>query len=146
LHKAKYNHNNTLFIHWTFHPNGLQRKDIRDALNATLKNHLDYSKATVAIARPHNLKDILSKTALTKSPVFSAQNTIDITPALAFASPLDIRYGITQLNGHLICLTKQLRIKVSQHLTKSIGASIIKTALYHGADIDLLDTLTGYNP
>jgi hypothetical protein len=77
VHKDKHNNDNTLFIHWTFHPNGLQRKDIRDAFNATLQNHLDYSKATVAIARPHNLKDILSKTALTKSPVFSAQKTID---------------------------------------------------------------------
>jgi hypothetical protein len=74
---VKENRNNTLFIHWTFHPNGLQRKDIRDAFNTSLKDHLNYSNTTVAIARPHNLKDILSRTPLAKSPGDSAQNIIN---------------------------------------------------------------------
>jgi hypothetical protein len=71
------NNEDTLFIHWTFHPNGLQQKDIREAYNTTLKVHLEYTRMTVAIARPHNLRDILSKTTLTVSPEFSAKSYIE---------------------------------------------------------------------
>jgi len=71
------NNEDTLFIHWTFHPNGLQRKDIREAYKTTLQVHLEYTRMTVAIARPHNLRDILSKTTLTVSPEFSAKSCID---------------------------------------------------------------------
>jgi hypothetical protein len=55
---------NNLYIHQVYHPNGLQRTDIREAYNATLKPILNFEKITVAISCPGNLKDILTKTAL----------------------------------------------------------------------------------
>jgi hypothetical protein len=55
---------NTLYIHWQFHPNGLQRSDIRLAYNKTLQPYLLYNNMRVAISRPKNLRDILAKTAL----------------------------------------------------------------------------------
>jgi len=57
----------TLYIHWEYHPLGIQRKDIREIYGKTLEPYLDYNKMTVAIARPKNLKDVLTKTALPSS-------------------------------------------------------------------------------
>jgi len=65
-----------LYIHWTYHPNGLQRKDIRAAYNSTLKPLLDYDKMTVAISRPCNLRDELTKTKLSATPAFDIEATI----------------------------------------------------------------------
>ena len=64
-HGARAISTNNLYIHQMFHPNGLQRTDIREAYNATLKPFLNFEKVTVAISRPRNLKDVLTKTALT---------------------------------------------------------------------------------
>jgi hypothetical protein len=55
---------NTLYIHWQFHPNGLQHSDIRLAYNKTLQPYMPYNNMRVAISRPKNLRDILAKTAL----------------------------------------------------------------------------------
>ncbi len=55
----------TIYIHWEYHPYGVQRKDIRDIYRKTLEPFLDYDKMTVAISRPKNLRDILTKAALT---------------------------------------------------------------------------------
>jgi hypothetical protein len=76
-HNITDRHRNTLFLHWTYHPDGLQRKDIRDTYNAILKEHLDYDKMTVAIARPHNLRDLLSQAPLPDSPNLNVQTMID---------------------------------------------------------------------
>jgi len=54
----------TLFIHWTYHPQGLQRQDIRDAYSSTLQDTLDYDRMTVAVTRPKNLRGVLSTAAL----------------------------------------------------------------------------------
>jgi hypothetical protein len=67
----------TLFIHWEYHPNGIQRKDIRSIYNNILAPHLDYNKMTVAISRPKNLRDILSKSHLTTPPNITVQGLID---------------------------------------------------------------------
>jgi hypothetical protein len=56
----------TLFIHWQFQPHGLQRRDIRRLFDKILKPHLPYNKMQIAIARPKNLKDILTQAALPK--------------------------------------------------------------------------------
>ena len=77
MHSVTNNHDNTRFIHWTFHPNGLQRKDIRDVYNATLKQDLEYDKMTVAIARPCNVRDLLSCTPLITPPDLNVQDAIN---------------------------------------------------------------------
>jgi hypothetical protein len=61
---ATTNHFNTLFIHWRYHPFDIQRSALRSYYNKTLEQLLDYSKVTVAISRPKNLRDLISKTPL----------------------------------------------------------------------------------
>jgi hypothetical protein len=55
---------NVLFIHRTYHPNGLQCKDIRQLYQKILKPHLDFDKMIVAVSRPRNLRDKLTRAAL----------------------------------------------------------------------------------
>jgi hypothetical protein len=54
----------TLFIHWPFHPKGLQRQHLRQLYDKTLKNVLHFQKMQVAIPRPRNLRDVLTKAAI----------------------------------------------------------------------------------
>jgi hypothetical protein len=58
------NNQNTLYIHWQHHPSGLKRKNIREIYNKTLKGKDNFQKLTVALSRPKNLRDILTKTTL----------------------------------------------------------------------------------
>jgi hypothetical protein len=57
----------TLFLHWTYHLNGLQGQDLRKAFDTTVKNALPYDKMQVVVARPKNLRDVLTR-ATTKVP------------------------------------------------------------------------------
>jgi hypothetical protein len=54
----------TLYVHWTYHPQGIQRHDLRRIYNDTLNEHLPFEKMQVAVARPKNLRDILTKAKL----------------------------------------------------------------------------------
>jgi hypothetical protein len=66
--RETHNHNkNILYIHWEYHPLRIQRRDIREIYSETLEPFLNYDKITVAIARPKNLRDSLTKTALPDS-------------------------------------------------------------------------------
>jgi hypothetical protein len=65
-------------MHWQHHPKGLQRYDIRNLFNEILQPHLSFSHATVAISRPKNLKDTLTRAALSLPEGSSVQNKIDI--------------------------------------------------------------------
>jgi len=54
---------NTLYLHWTYHPHGLQCKDIKRIFDNTPA--LDcYDKMQIAVSRPKNLRDILTRAAL----------------------------------------------------------------------------------
>jgi hypothetical protein len=64
IHKESRDNRNTLYIHQRYHPRGLQRKDIRDIYDRTLKPFLNFDAMTVAISRPRNLREILTKTPL----------------------------------------------------------------------------------
>jgi hypothetical protein len=55
---------NSLYIHWTHHPKGIQRSDICQLYNQTLEPHGIHDTMTVAMSRPKNLRDILTRTAL----------------------------------------------------------------------------------
>jgi len=59
---------NTLYIHRVYHPNGLQRSDIRQLYDNILKPHLNFGKMTVAISRLTNLRDVLTSSKLKPSP------------------------------------------------------------------------------
>jgi hypothetical protein len=55
----------TLYIHWNFHPKGIQRQTLRKLYNNTLKDIIPFERMQVAISRPRNLRDILTKAAIT---------------------------------------------------------------------------------
>jgi hypothetical protein len=62
------NDDNILYIHNTYHPNGPQRNEIRNLYQKILEPHLDFNKMIVAISRPFNLRDILTRAKLTPPP------------------------------------------------------------------------------
>jgi len=57
--------NETLFIHWEYHPHGIQRSDIRRLYGTT---SLPYKNMKIAISRPPNLTDILARARLNTPP------------------------------------------------------------------------------
>jgi len=59
--KSAQDDSTTLYINWTYHPNGLQRMDLRRAFNTAFQDSLPYGRMQVAIARPK----ILTKAAIT---------------------------------------------------------------------------------
>ncbi len=66
----------TLFIHRVYHPNGINRSDIRHLYDKILKAYLDVDKMIVAMSRPTNLRDVLTKATLTLPANLSIQNLI----------------------------------------------------------------------
>jgi hypothetical protein len=41
LNPTKYTDSNKLYIHWPYHPNGLQQKELRQIYNTMLQPYLD---------------------------------------------------------------------------------------------------------
>jgi len=70
------NDDDTLFIHRIFHPYGLSRQDIRRLYSKVLEPHLNFKKMTIAMSRPTNLRDILTKAALTLPENINIQQMI----------------------------------------------------------------------
>jgi hypothetical protein len=68
---------NTLFIHWLHHPNGLKNSDIKKIYAQTRQPHLNYHRTIIAVSRPKNLKDILTKTQLQLPEGQTIQQHID---------------------------------------------------------------------
>jgi hypothetical protein len=62
--KTETDNPSTLYIHWTYHPHGIQRHDLRKMYHNTLKDDLPFDRMQVAVSRPKNLRDILSKAKL----------------------------------------------------------------------------------
>ena len=77
-HRAtlKKDDSSTLYIHWRYHPAGIQRSDIRQIYNKTLQPYLPYDNMRVAISRPTNLRDRLTKTVLTPPQGINLENLI----------------------------------------------------------------------
>jgi len=68
LHIRNENHNdnndNTLYLHWEYHPQDITKNQIREAYNKTLKGHDNFNNMRIAVSRPKNLRDILCHTKL----------------------------------------------------------------------------------
>jgi len=56
--------NTTLYLHWTFHPNGLTQCDLCNIYNQTLRGFDNFAHMTIAISHPKNLRDIMTHTRL----------------------------------------------------------------------------------
>jgi hypothetical protein len=46
---SRNNDSNTLYIHWSYHPNGIQHQTIRHLYDNILKGHIPFDKMQVAI-------------------------------------------------------------------------------------------------
>jgi hypothetical protein len=66
----------TLYIHWPYHPNGLQQKIVRKIYNETLHTALDYDHMQIAVSHPKTLKDILTRSTLTLPPDINLSEVI----------------------------------------------------------------------
>jgi len=68
-HQTRTTINNTekkvLYINWPYHPNGIHCQDIRHIYNDTLQPLLSYDLMQIAVLRPKNLRDVLTKSNLT---------------------------------------------------------------------------------
>jgi len=71
------NETQTLYLHWSYHPYGIQRTKLRQLYTEYLAPVLNYDKLVIAMSRPRNLKDLLTKTALT--PTTSKGSTSMVT-------------------------------------------------------------------
>jgi hypothetical protein len=69
----------TLYIHWQFHPKDIKKNSIREIYDKTLKGHDNFSQMRIAMSRPKNLRDILCHT---KIPDLPGRNTSDILERL----------------------------------------------------------------
>jgi hypothetical protein len=57
--------NRSLYLHWKYHPEGIQRETLRKIYEATLKSCNPFQQGmTIAMSRPKNLRDLLTRTAL----------------------------------------------------------------------------------
>ena len=66
----------TMYLHWSYHPHGIQRTKLRQLCNEYLAPVLNYDKMVIAMSRPRNLKDLLTKTALTPTTSRDATNMV----------------------------------------------------------------------
>jgi len=73
---SKPNNEDTLFIHRVFHPYGLSRQDIRRLYSEILEPHLQFNRMTIAMSRPTNLRDLLTKASLTLPQDINIQRMI----------------------------------------------------------------------
>ena len=49
----------TLYLHWKFHPNGIQRHTLRKLYGAILEGHSGFENLVIAMSRPNNIQDTL---------------------------------------------------------------------------------------
>jgi hypothetical protein len=69
----------TLYIHWEFHPRGIQRHQLRQMYVRTLSHHSGFDQMIVAYSRPRNLRDLLMPTTLKEPPERPASSLFPAT-------------------------------------------------------------------
>jgi hypothetical protein len=70
---------NTLFLHWIHHPKDLQRQDIQHMYESILQPHTPHKRMVVAISRPRNLRDVLTKAVLKLPDGLNLQELIQLS-------------------------------------------------------------------
>jgi hypothetical protein len=77
----------TLYIHWQYQPNGIKKETIRAIYNKTLKGRDNFNGGmTIALSRPKNLRDLLTRTKLNQPPGKRASDQLStITQTLTIA-------------------------------------------------------------
>jgi len=90
---------NILYIHWTYHPKGIQSYEVRQLYNQILKPSLDYDCMTIALSRPKNLRDALTCSALRTQPNLNVQNFVNKLKENPWDKPTKQRYDLTCLSA-----------------------------------------------
>jgi hypothetical protein len=78
-HRSRHNEHNkdeTLYIHWKFHPKDIDKAKIRQLYDRTLKGHDNFTQMRIAMSRPKNLRDILCRTDIPNIPDNNASNIL----------------------------------------------------------------------
>jgi len=81
------NSENTLYIHWKYHPGDIGNHCIREIYSNTLQNKGRFQYMRLAVSRPRNLRDLLCKTDL---PTIPGQDVTDIQKKLEDQSTKDV--------------------------------------------------------
>jgi len=77
LKSSTANNDNTIFLHRTYHPYGLERNAIRRVYQQTIEPVLDYERMVIATGRPPNLRDLLTRAHLILPENITIQSVID---------------------------------------------------------------------
>lgn len=64
--KQQNDNNNTIYLHWTWHPRDVSRTKLRLIFDKTLKEKSGYNNLIIAYSRARNLRDSLMKTSLSE--------------------------------------------------------------------------------
>ena len=62
------NSENTLYIHWKYHPGDIGNRHIREIYNNTPRNNDGFQHMRLAVSRPKYLRHLLCKTELPTNP------------------------------------------------------------------------------
>jgi len=74
--QSEKNPNDTLHIHWKYHPSDITKQKIRQIYDNTLKNTANFDKMIIIVSRPRNLRDILCHTQLQPIPDNNISNIL----------------------------------------------------------------------
>ena len=69
--------NNTLYLHWTWHPRDISRAKLRLLYNETLSNYSGFDSLTIAYSRAKNLRDSLMTIRLSEPEGTNISNLIN---------------------------------------------------------------------
>jgi len=58
--------NDTIYLHWTWHPRDISKPKLRAIFNGVLKEKCGFNNLIIAYSRPKNLRDCLMKTQLSE--------------------------------------------------------------------------------
>lgn len=58
--------NDTIYLHWTWHPQDISRSKLRTIFNGALKEKCGFNNLIIAYSRPKNLRDCLMTTTLSE--------------------------------------------------------------------------------
>jgi hypothetical protein len=75
-HSSRTNDDQTLYLHWSYHPHGIQNTKLHQLYNKYLAPVLNYDNMVIAMSRPSNLKDLLTKAALTPTTSSDANSMV----------------------------------------------------------------------
>jgi hypothetical protein len=75
--KQNSSNDDTIYLHWTWHPRDISKRKLRLIFNSTLKEKSGFNNLIIAYSRAKNLRDSLTKTTLSEPEGKKASNFLD---------------------------------------------------------------------